>query len=164
MKLNPDELIPGSRYFRWREFMRSETATQLGIDNTPPVQAQGNIVYLVDRVLDPLREALGPIIVTSGYRSDALNRAVQGAQRSFHRLGNAADIRAPRTSHVTLKTIFDHIHEKLPYTELIAEEIPDGWVHVAIARGRENEKQLKYKLPGKTVARGSYDYIQGLFA
>lgn len=164
MKLDPDELIPGSRYFRWREFLRSDTAAQLKIDNTPPASAQVNIMYLVDKVLEPLREALGPIVVTSGYRSEALNKAVGGAHGSFHRYGYAADIRPPAVSPVSLKQIFDYIYKKLPYTELIAEEIPDGWVHVAIARGRENEKQLKYKLPGKTVARGSYDYIQGLFA
>lgn len=164
MKIDPNALIPGSKYFRWREFLRSATAAKLGIDNTPPKDVQDNIIYLTTNVLEPLREALGPIVITSGYRCDALNNAVQGAKGSFHRFGNAADIRSPAVSPVSLRQIFTHIHEKLPYTELIAEEIPDGWVHVALARGRETEHQLKYKLPGKPLARGSYDYIQGLFA
>ena len=44
-----------------------------------------NIVTLIEKLLDPVREKLGkPIRVTSGYRPPALNKAVGGSQTSNH--------------------------------------------------------------------------------
>lgn len=87
------------RWFTLTELTRSATAATLGIDNTPTEEAVKNLHHLVDCVLDPLREAWdSPIIVTSGYRCDALNEAVHGAPYSYHRLGMAADIRPHRGS------------------------------------------------------------------
>lgn len=160
-----DSFITDKGYFRWREFTRSDTALAHGIDNTPAERSWvwENIGYLVVRVLDPLREALGPIRVTSGYRSALLNRAIGGSPTSFHSFGMAADIRPASASTATVRDLFSFIYRYLPYTELIAEDIPDGWVHVAIEKGRDREKQLKYKLPGGSVKRGEYDQIMRLF-
>ena len=55
------------RYFTFTEFERSETATKYAIDNSIPDKLKYNVAALVDKVLDPLREAWGkPITVTSG--------------------------------------------------------------------------------------------------
>lgn len=52
-----------------------------------------NILALA-RELDKLREDWGkPVLVTSWYRPDAINRAVGGASGSQHTTGRAADIR-----------------------------------------------------------------------
>ena len=81
------------KYFTIRELTRSATATAEKIDNTPSQAVVDKLTALIENVLDPLREAWGaPIIVTSGYRSPALNRAVKGAPTSQHVLGEAADI------------------------------------------------------------------------
>lgn len=81
------------KYFSFQEMERSETAYRHGIDNTAPEGARRNIAVLVDRVLDPLREAWGkPLTVTSGYRCQELNRIVGGAKTSHHLRGMAADI------------------------------------------------------------------------
>lgn len=75
------------------ELTKSETAMRRKIDNTPTEAVKKNLTALVDKVLDPLREAWGqPIIVSSGYRCPKLNRAVGGVASSQHTLGQAADI------------------------------------------------------------------------
>ena len=82
------------KYFKLEEFTYSVTAQARFIENVPTAEAVKNIERLVDLVLDRIRERWGsPIIVTSGYRCDALNAAVGGVKSSYHRLGMAADIR-----------------------------------------------------------------------
>jgi hypothetical protein len=78
--------------FTLREMIRSTTADRLGIDNTP---TQGEIEHLrtlCQKVLQPARDALGALNITSGFRSKELNDAINGAPRSAHRLGYAADV------------------------------------------------------------------------
>lgn len=73
------------KYFTINELTRSATAKRLGIDNTPNKSIRANLEALGENVLDPLREAWGaPIIVTSGYRCQRLNKAVGGASNSQH--------------------------------------------------------------------------------
>src|SRR5690349_8537766 len=84
------------RFFTWAELAASGAAVRLGIDNTPPPEAQRALAVLVAHVLDPLREALGrSIVVTSGYRSREVNGAVNGSETSQHMAGEAADIMVP---------------------------------------------------------------------
>ncbi|WP_019501664.1 D-Ala-D-Ala carboxypeptidase family metallohydrolase [Pseudanabaena sp. PCC 6802] len=78
--------------FTLEEFTRSTTADRLGIDNTPNATEIANIRLLCTQILQPARSALGPIQISSGFRSDALNRAVGGVSDSAHRLGFAADV------------------------------------------------------------------------
>lgn len=83
------------RYFTLKELTHSDTALRLGLDNTPGVTASDNLIYLVEKLLDPIRERYGaPIIVISGYRSPAVNEAVGGVATSQHLRGEAADISA----------------------------------------------------------------------
>ena len=82
-----------SRYFTLRELTRSAAALKHKLDNTPDAAAVARLQALVTHVLDPLRQLYGaPIMVTSGYRSPAVNAAVGGAAHSQHLLGEAADI------------------------------------------------------------------------
>lgn len=82
------------KYFTIAELTKSLTAIRRNIDNTPSEEIRRSLTALVDNILDPLREAYGkPIIVTSGYRCDKLNKAVKGAASSQHVKGEAADIR-----------------------------------------------------------------------
>ena len=83
-----------SDFFTLEEFTRSSTANRLKIDNEPSDEVVRNIQYGVQMVLDPLRRIhQAPIIITSGYRCSALNKAVGGVANSWHTKGNAADIR-----------------------------------------------------------------------
>ena len=58
-----------------------------------PEGVEGNLVSLVEEVLEPVRERLGrPIIVNSGYRCPIHNAAVGGVANSQHLRGEAADL------------------------------------------------------------------------
>lgn len=116
------------RYFTIEELVRSETARRLGIDNSPPAEAVGNMRRLIDSVLDPAREALGmAIIVNSGYRCGRLNRAVGGVARSYHLSGRAADLTTGDAGH---NRRLLEILRGLPHRELIWER-GGAWIHVA---------------------------------
>lgn len=151
------EPIQNAPNFTLAELCKSATAFRDGISNTPTTEHQENLIYLAQTVLQPIREFFGePIVITSGYRGPRLNQAVGGSPSSFHCHGCAADIRFSQNSTHKLIELFGYIHGNLPFTELIAEELPDGWIHVAIAKGREDEKQVKYKRKGGLVRRASY--------
>lgn len=124
------------KYFTTGEFVRSQTAYERGIDNRLPKDLLPNMQALVDNVLDPLREAYGkPIVITSGYRSEELNKAVGGSKTSEHVKAMAADIVGTPNTRKENKKLFYLIQElKLPFRQLIWEkgtsEGPD-WVHVS---------------------------------
>jgi uncharacterized protein YcbK (DUF882 family) len=49
------------------------TKTRHDLDNTPSPQVVQNLQLLAEKVLQPLRDAVGPVNVTSGYRSKLVN-------------------------------------------------------------------------------------------
>lgn len=129
------------KYFKIREFTRSDIAKRNNIDNTPSKQEEENIVLLVDNILDPLREAYGkPIVVTSGFRCDRLNNLVKGSKKSQHRTGEASDIRTLEDTKEENKKLFDLIIKlNLPFDQLINEYDYD-WIHVSYSS--RNRKQI----------------------
>lgn len=82
-----------SKNFTWAEFTASDTAKRLGILNhITGWDVRDNILELVDKVLQPLRDAWGkPITINSGYRCEKLNKAIGGVATSQHTKGQAAD-------------------------------------------------------------------------
>nr|DAK61217.1 MAG TPA: peptidase [Caudoviricetes sp.] len=129
------------KYFTIKELSHSDTALLRGIDNYPTAEAISNLTKLVNNVLDPLREKYGkPIRVSSGYRSAVLNRSVNGATSSQHRLGEAADITAG--SKEENKKLFEIIKKELSYDQLIDEK-NFSWVHVSYREGRNRKQTLK---------------------
>ena len=129
------------KWFTLKEFVKSNTAARLGINNNPSEDVKKNIELLVEKILDPLREKFGkPIIVTSGYRCKELNKAVGGAAKSQHMSGEAADIRSVEDSKSANKELFNLIIELgLPFDQLINEHDYD-WVHVSY--GKRNRRMI----------------------
>lgn len=129
------------KYFTLRELIKSDTAIRCGIDNNPTKEEIANINNLIDNILDPLREAYGkPIIVTSGYRCERLNKLVKGSKTSQHRFGQAADIRTIEDTREENKKLFDLIIKlKLPFDQLI-DEYNFDWVHVSFSP--RNRRQI----------------------
>lgn len=119
-----------SDYFTLQEFIKSTTAARLKIDNTPTNEILRNLQYGVSMVLDPLRRIhLKPIIITSGYRCEKLNKAVGGVANSWHTKGNAADIHIKDEEEA--REIFN-ILKTLPSvdTALFEHSRQSQWIHV----------------------------------
>ena len=81
-----------SKNFTLEELEQSQTALRLGIDNRAAREAVECLTALCVQVLQPVRDHFGPVHVSSGYRSRALNARIGGSQRSQHMRGEAADI------------------------------------------------------------------------
>ena len=140
------------KYFSIQELTKSATAQRKGIDNTPSVTVSANLTALVEKVLDPLRKAYGkPIIVTSGYRCEKLNKAVGGAASSQHVKGQAADIRSVADTPEENKKIFDlAVKLNLPFDQLI-NEFGYDWIHISYGELHRRQKLRAVKVFGKTA-------------
>lgn len=140
------------KYFTITELTKSATAKRNGIDNKPSATVERKLVALIEKVLDPLRDAYGaPIIVTSGYRCEKLNRLVGGAASSQHVKGEAVDIRTVSDKPEDNKKLYDLILKlKLPFDQLINEYGYD-WVHVSYGSKHRRQKLRAVKRNGRTV-------------
>lgn len=143
------------KYFSIAEMCRSNIAKQYGINNTPNQEQIDNLTLLINKVLDPLRQAYGkPIYVTSGFRSQALNAhpQIKGATNSQHLYGQAADIVVyvkdangnnvvSREENEKLFDLAQKLH--LPFDQLI-DEYNFKWVHISYSKSR-CRRQIIYK-------------------
>jgi hypothetical protein len=151
-----------SANFTLKELTKSDTATRLGLDNTPDDEALENLKTLCEMVLQPVREHYGKsVTVNSAYRSPESNAAVGGSKTSDHCKGMAADIEIVGVANADLA---QWIMDNLEYTQLILEfytpGIPDsGWVHVSYDPNNLKKQELTAtKVAGKTT------YLNGLVA
>jgi len=139
------------------EFSKSDTAKRKGIDNTPKGVHLEAAKELAQNIFQPIREHFAtPIFLSSGYRSDALNKAVGGSKTSQHSKGEAIDIDMDGHKGPTNTEIFHYIRENLPFDQLIWEfgndKAPD-WVHVSYKKGGPQRGQIltaKRNSAGKT--------------
>lgn len=145
------------KYFTLNEMTRSATAKRLGINNTADKEVEQNLIALVDNLLDPLRNLYGkPIVVTSGYRSPALNRAVGGAKSSQHTTGQAADIRSlTDTRDDNMELLRALLRSGLAFDQIIAEYVDEkgrpDWIHVSYKRtGNRGNKLTARRIGGST--------------
>ena len=134
-----------SKWFKFSDFVDSEKARELGIDNRPDFYRCINIGVLM-KFLDKMRDAWGgAIIVNSGYRCPDLNKAVGGKQTSGHLSGYAADIRMP-ASGVKIDVFYDWLmrwlgKEKIKYDECFLERGKKStWVHFALYSINEEQR------------------------
>jgi len=140
------------------EFSHSNTAKRKGINNTPKDEHLEAAKQLAENIFQPIRDHFGkPIWLSSGYRSEALNKAIGGSKTSQHCKGEAMDIDMDGKGDLTNAEIFYYIKDNLPFDQLIWEfgtkNNPD-WVHVSYKKGGPQRGQIltaKRNSAGKTV-------------
>ena len=75
------------------EATKSATAIKNGISNKPSGEHLSNLIQIASKIFQPVRDHFQkPIIVSSGYRSKALNDLIGGASGSQHSKGEALDL------------------------------------------------------------------------
>jgi zinc D-Ala-D-Ala carboxypeptidase len=115
-------------HFSLAEMTVSQTAARQGIDNDPDDGVIENLRKTCAG-LERIRILLGhPIFISSGYRSQELNRAIGGSPSSAHTKGWAADFICPAygTSPDIMRAIAD---SDIQFDQLIEEF--GRWVHIS---------------------------------
>ena len=137
---NPDYI---SKNFNYSELIASNTATRLGIDNTPDEIIKKNLKDSVINLHQKVRDLLGyPMTISSGYRCHKLNVKVGGAvdkygkSTSDHCYGYAIDFTCPRfgTPQEIVKFLSKELPKRgIPFHNLILEfpQSPNSWVHLS---------------------------------
>jgi zinc D-Ala-D-Ala carboxypeptidase len=122
-----------SEHFTLEELTASVTAAAHGIDNSLPQEFLPRMID-VARMLEKIRAALGvPIVINSGYRCDALNRAVGSKPSSDHLQARAADFLAPQFGTPTaIASRLAPLVSTIGIGQLILEGVKGKqWVHVS---------------------------------
>ena len=160
-----------SKNFTLAELTNSNTALRLGIDNTPNKEGIYKLRILATTLLQPLRNYVGPIRVTSGFRSVALNSAIGGSNKSQHTKCEAVDLQhITRGKSENLKIFNALISLGLEYDQCILEfggatetedsKCPD-WIHISYSLDYNRHQILvAYKdKNNKTKYRKPLNYI-----
>ncbi len=144
--------------FTLAEMIVSQTASRKNINNMPVDAYIRNLSKLCINVLEPIRAHFGkPVIISSGYRCDKLNKAIGGSTTSQHSYGEAADFTVQGFSNLE---VCKWISKNLPFDQLIYEFGESGWIHVSYSPRMRKDvlRAVKQKKMGilKTV------YLSGL--
>ena len=144
--------------FSLPELLESNTATRLGLRDqfTPPQSVIDSLTDLCIHILQPLRDELGPIRLSSGYRSPRLNAAVKGASSSQHCKGEAADCNYFKNGVEDNLTLAKKVLELgLPFDQMILEfgtNNNPAWIHLSYSRKRQRNEILRATLQqGRTI-------------
>jgi hypothetical protein len=144
-----------SEHLTLAEMIRSESAKRLGISNQPTSEHLDNMKILAQNIFEPIRRHFdSPIYVSSGYRSEALNKAIKGSKTSQHCKGQAMDIDMDGSGNISNTQVFSYIKDNLDFDQLIWEfgtdQNPD-WVHVSYVGAGNRKQVLKAVKSGKTT-------------
>lgn len=131
------------KYFTIEELCYSDTAKKYKIDNTPTEEIIENLTELTNEFLDKLRENWGsPILVSSGYRCEELNKKVGGSKTSAHVKGYAVDLVPANGDIDGLVECAIELSKTLNFDQIINEHSGKShWLHI----GYKNLKGLQRK-------------------
>ena len=117
-------------HFTLPEFTASDTAARLGIDNRVPDDLLENAMTTL-QMMERIRFHIdAPINITSGYRCEALNRAVGSKPGSDHTLAFAVDFKAPKAgTPFQIAASLAPVFKIIGIGQLILEF--GTWVHVS---------------------------------
>jgi hypothetical protein len=141
--------------FTLEELLVSATAQAKDIVNLPNFDILVQLVLLANNTLEGIRSICGgnPVLISSGYRNEALNEAVGGAENSAHLLGCAADFTVPGYGDVqTVCHAIEVYLEVLQIDQLIYEN--DAWVHVGRVPSPQPPRHQCLTISGGTTTNG----------
>lgn len=154
-----------SPHFTFAELSRSDTATRKRLDNTPPRLVRERLRVTCAVLMEPIRELFDGrlVLVTSGYRSDAVTVAVGSAAGGPHTRGEAIDFEIPGVDNLEVaRSIAD---SGLPFDQLILEGYDgvnpsSGWIHIAHRQDGKPQRGEVWTATAK--AGGGWRYSKGL--
>ncbi len=114
------------------------------LQKSPSIEEMLNLMYLCAVILQPLRDEYGkPVVISSGYRSVALNNYVGGVSNSWHLRGLAADIKL--NSDIHAHQLFK-ILERNKYVDtcLCERKNKTKWLHVQTTRTATPRRKFNY--------------------
>ena len=141
VEMNKDMKL--SEHFSLGELTKTNYVTKDG--NFPSRVAIENLTNICENWLEALRQAQGPLIINSGYRSPEVNKFAGGSSTSNHLTGCAVDIRvAGFEQAIRYASILLDISEgtQRDYDELFIEKNSSGryWIHFAV-RPKDNRRK-----------------------
>lgn len=140
-----DQLSPN---FLLAEFTVSQTAARFNLDNTPSLDVVLHLKRLCDQILEPARAALGPLHISSGYRSPLVNSRVGGSKTSAHVSGWAADVIPLRATKMELaKWVVENVDFDQVILEFGTLKEP-SWIHLS-AEPRNRKQVLRILADGQ---------------
>lgn len=162
--MDVNQLTP---HFSLKELTRSDTAIRLGIENIPTTEHLKNLLVICEKVLEPVRAHFGPVRVNSGYRSLALNMAINPMTTTIKKLskhctGHAVDFEVMGVSNIV---VAEWCRDNLPEWDQIILEFytpgdpNSGWVHVGYVEGYNRRMILTAVIENKKTV-----YKVGLIA
>ena len=126
--------------FKLSELIHSDKAIEHNINNMPDINSLDCMLDLICYCLQPIRDILGkPIIITSGYRCQEVNKLVKGSSNSQHTKGQAADFIIKGVPVADIVEIIEK--SNIEYDQLINEY--DKWVHISYLH-KKNRKQVLF--------------------
>ena len=130
-----------SKNFVLSEITRSNTAKRLGIDNGPDKDHLRSIQRLITNLIQPMRDALGPIRISSGYRNPNVNRAIGGSTKSQHCKGEALDLQFWKDGKICNKEIYDWVLSSDVEFDQMINEFDFAWIHISLKK-EDNRNQV----------------------
>ena len=123
-----------SAHFKLVEFLNVKKYP----DNKPTLQDVANMTYGCIMLLEPARQVVGPIIISSGFRNSRVNRQVGGVANSQHLIGQAADIRPQDPAK--FQSLVDFLKSS-EYTDQLLTG--STWLHISWSPFRPPRHQIR---------------------
>ena len=158
-----------SKNFTLKELIFSETGLRRGINNEPSKEGILKLTLLATSLLQPIRDTIGSIRVTSGYRSPELSEVIGSSSNSQHCRYEAVDLQFVKRGVMDNLAIYNALVDlNLDYDQMILEfgsstEYIDGkpdWIHLSwkVCDNR-NQTLIAYKdINNKTKYRAKIIY------
>ena len=140
-----------SKNFTLQELIKSNTALRLGINNTPSKEGIMKLTILATSVLQLLRDRIGALRITSGYRSPQLSEAIGSSSNSQHCRYEAVDLQCVKRGRMDNLLIYQTLIDlDIDYDQCILEfgdstatsdPTSPAWIHLSY-KITDNRKQV----------------------